>query len=267
MDRHKKGFTLIELLVVISIIALLLSILMPSLQKAKELARGAVCSSNLHNIAVGLVTAANDHDDKYIPRKAGYPTCIARFSYYPNDEKNEYYNILDYWYKAVGGQSADIFWCPFERDYGPGTGYTGRGTGDREKWEPLFYTGNDGSYLTGYSIYAGWIWQNGNVNYLDWSESGNHSTSKPPTIAGLSKDVIVSDNNYAYLYNGYDRWKVQHGKKQRGDWASVGEEKFPIPPTFNNSNAAFGDGHVEKKTNPDNIRWVRVVTTDYRYFY
>lgn len=45
--NKKKGFTLIELLVVISIIALLVAILMPSLGRAKKLAQGAVCKSNL----------------------------------------------------------------------------------------------------------------------------------------------------------------------------------------------------------------------------
>ena len=52
--NKNEGFTLIELLVVISIIAVLLSILMPALNKAKNMARMVICSNNLHQIAIGL---------------------------------------------------------------------------------------------------------------------------------------------------------------------------------------------------------------------
>lgn len=55
------GFTLVELLVVISIIAMLLSILMPSLQKARELAKSAICMSNVKNLVLGLNMYEMEH--------------------------------------------------------------------------------------------------------------------------------------------------------------------------------------------------------------
>ncbi|HOK96146.1 MAG TPA: type II secretion system protein [Anaerohalosphaeraceae bacterium] len=54
--KTKKGFTLIELLVVIAIIALLLSIIMPALRKAKEYAKKVICQSNQHQFGVVIAT-------------------------------------------------------------------------------------------------------------------------------------------------------------------------------------------------------------------
>jgi prepilin-type N-terminal cleavage/methylation domain-containing protein len=71
--RNATGFTLIELLVVIAIISLLVSILLPSLTKAKELARQAVCQTNLHNMGIGLNMYASDGDGKYPERDGRLP--------------------------------------------------------------------------------------------------------------------------------------------------------------------------------------------------
>lgn len=60
--KRSKGFTLIELLVVVAIIALLVSILLPSLGRARELARRAMSGANMKGFAnaVGLYTTEND---------------------------------------------------------------------------------------------------------------------------------------------------------------------------------------------------------------
>ena len=65
--RIKRGFTLIELLVVIAIISLLVSILVPSLQKAKDLARQTVCMANQHGFSLAVVQYAQDYESIFPP--------------------------------------------------------------------------------------------------------------------------------------------------------------------------------------------------------
>jgi prepilin-type N-terminal cleavage/methylation domain-containing protein/prepilin-type processing-associated H-X9-DG protein len=60
--RKRRGFTLIELLVVISIIAVLLAILIPSLSKAREKVKDTSCKSNLRNIGYALQMYLDAYD-------------------------------------------------------------------------------------------------------------------------------------------------------------------------------------------------------------
>ena len=78
--NNKRGFTLVELLVVISIIALLLAILMPSLQKARAQAGAVICGSNQKQVLMAMLLYTEDQNGRvpyfqnplWVPSKKAY---------------------------------------------------------------------------------------------------------------------------------------------------------------------------------------------------
>jgi prepilin-type N-terminal cleavage/methylation domain-containing protein len=74
IDGPRSGFTLVELLVVIAIIGVLVALLLPAIQSAREAARRAQCQNNIKNTAMGVLTYESSR--KVLPQGMTFPNAL-----------------------------------------------------------------------------------------------------------------------------------------------------------------------------------------------
>jgi prepilin-type N-terminal cleavage/methylation domain-containing protein len=160
--HRKEAFTLVELLVVIAIIGVLVALLLPAVQSAREAARRMSCSNNLRQIAIGV---HNHHDTlQHFPHGGSEsPTidCCASdnnnrlgfsWAYHllPFVEQQNLYDLTDYTLLSV--TPVKTFHCPTRRapakygstaklDYAANVGNIPTSTGIRDLW------GADGAFV------------------------------------------------------------------------------------------------------------------------
>jgi len=106
--QRRSGFTLVELLVVVGIIALLVSLLMPALGRATELARMAVCQSNLSQLADANETYAAANNSAYAhPRR--WVTNVYSHWAQPEEQARKHVTDGTLWKYT---HSTDVYVCP-----------------------------------------------------------------------------------------------------------------------------------------------------------
>ncbi len=161
---HRCGFTLVELLVVIAIIAVLISVLLPALGKAKEQARRAICMSNLRQMAFAAIGYAHEQDEK-LARRAGSGTDSPHHLYYINGSpywgnhgngSRSPYDLREMFYASIpeftGHEPHKVFFCPAVSPDASTYGFR-----NYEKAKTLCWESGgtwDGVYTMGYYYYT-----------------------------------------------------------------------------------------------------------------
>jgi prepilin-type processing-associated H-X9-DG protein/prepilin-type N-terminal cleavage/methylation domain-containing protein len=104
--RRPTGFSLVELLVVVSIISVLVGLLLPAVQSARESARGTTCGSNLRQLGIALQNYVSANGGKLPPMKVDDAARIA--GGLANPYQNPYPGKSRYWFGEVDESQADL---------------------------------------------------------------------------------------------------------------------------------------------------------------
>lgn len=250
----KRAFTLIELLVVISIIALLVSILLPALAKARETAKVALCASQLRQSNVALLMYSQDFEGNFSIADWGQGTSF-RSDAGTSQPVRTYLGQGQPSTGAAAAGALKVFICPTQGGVAEGfVNYASNIIGTTYRIAAAHGNGTSSSWWYGWPGQA-----------RRWPESaypgGDYGTPIPNiNMAGQEADV---DSDQLVMADGWG---------DSGTYNAFGAKWFKAASdgtdTLANNhqtgaNAVFLDGHGEWRDENEMIRGYRLWSTDW----
>jgi prepilin-type N-terminal cleavage/methylation domain-containing protein len=245
--KSVAGFTLVELLVVIGIISLLVSILLPALQKARVGAQRIKCMSNLKQIGVAFFMYANDNQGLYPPPGGQQGTSDGGSSGQPSWDiaAANYMGMKIPWRWDLNEEVTDdynigAFRCPFDD-----VSYTNNPRKPHRSYSVNWgseFSITPNAYYPPFVVDGGGKW---GARFLRPDGDGGSNSTFIKNFIIVSDYIWRSEGESQTTQFGRTDWPARAVDFFYGDWAGYGYTHHGTTLNRNEASALYTDGRVE----------------------